>query len=103
KHQTSNIKHHTANPRFTLPRPQPLPPLSRQPTSRAAIGATMAQATLSQEDLKALEQARQRLYQLSNNIASLKGDVLRSSPLPQWSVGTCGLTHLPCVSPMLMR
>jgi mediator of RNA polymerase II transcription subunit 8 len=52
----------------------------------------MAQATLSQEDLKALEQARQRLYQLSNNIASLKGDVLRSSPLPQWSVGTCSLT-----------
>ncbi|PMD29446.1 hypothetical protein L207DRAFT_445411 [Hyaloscypha variabilis F] len=45
----------------------------------------MAQPSLTQEDLKALEQARQRLYQLSNNIASLKSDVLRSNPLPQWS------------------
>jgi mediator of RNA polymerase II transcription subunit 8 len=44
----------------------------------------MAQATLGHEDIKALEQTRQRLYQLSNNIASLKGDVLRSNPLPQW-------------------
>jgi mediator of RNA polymerase II transcription subunit 8 len=53
----------------------------------------MAQAMLSQEDLKVLEQARQRLYQLTNNIASLKGDVLRSNPLPQWCVGTCSLNH----------
>jgi mediator of RNA polymerase II transcription subunit 8 len=52
----------------------------------------MAQATLSQEDIKTLEQTRQRLYQLSNNIASLKADVLRSNPLPQWYAGTCSLT-----------
>jgi len=55
----------------------------------------MAQPSLTQEDLKALEQARQRLYQLSNNIASLKSDVLRSNPLPQWYVGTCSLVSPP--------
>jgi len=38
-----------------------------------------------QEDLKALEQTRQRLYQLTNNIASLKNSILTQSPLPPWS------------------
>jgi len=52
--------------------------------SRNYISTTMAQTSLTQEDIKALEHTRQRLYQLSNNIASLKGDVLRSNPLPQW-------------------
>jgi Mediator of RNA polymerase II transcription complex subunit 8 len=61
----------------------------------------MAHVTLSQEDIKALEQTRQRLYQLSNNIASLKGDVLRSNPLPQWHVGTCRLNFLPPLTLML--
>lgn len=40
-------------------------------------------ADLRQEDLKALEQTRQRLFQLTNNIASLKNDVLTANPLPQ--------------------
>lgn len=44
----------------------------------------MAQAALGTEDLKALEQTRQRLYQLKSNIISLQTDVLRSNPLPQW-------------------
>ncbi|KAF4630437.1 hypothetical protein G7Y89_g7700 [Cudoniella acicularis] len=44
----------------------------------------MAQVGLGQEDLKALEQTRQRLYQLKNNIASLKGNILQSNPLPPW-------------------
>ncbi|KAH8650643.1 mediator complex, subunit Med8 [Tricladium varicosporioides] len=44
----------------------------------------MAQAGLSQEDLKALEQTRQRLYQLRNNILSLKASMLQSNPLPPW-------------------
>lgn len=52
----------------------------------------MAQATLSQEDLKALDRTRQGLFILSNNIASLKSDILRSNPLPQWCVGTRSLT-----------
>src|SRR5215469_662078 len=45
----------------------------------------MAQVHLNQEDIKALEQTRQRLFQLTNNIQSLKQDVIRSNPLPQWS------------------
>ncbi|KAI9743650.1 MAG: mediator of RNA polymerase II transcription subunit 8 [Claussenomyces sp. TS43310] len=39
---------------------------------------------LRQEDLRALEQLRQRLVQLSQSIGSLKADVLRTSPMPQW-------------------
>ncbi|TVY47484.1 Mediator of RNA polymerase II transcription subunit [Lachnellula occidentalis] len=45
----------------------------------------MAQAALGSDDLKALEQTRQRLYQLKSNIISLQTDVMRSNPLPQWS------------------
>ncbi|CZT12237.1 related to Mediator of RNA polymerase II transcription subunit 8 [Rhynchosporium agropyri] len=44
----------------------------------------MAQPSLNQEDIKVLEQVRQRVFQLTNNIASLKSDVLRSNPLPPW-------------------
>jgi len=55
----------------------------------------MAQAALSQEDLKALDKIRQQLFQLSNNVASLKADVLRTNPLPQWYVGICSLNHSP--------
>jgi mediator of RNA polymerase II transcription subunit 8, fungi type len=43
---------------------------------------TMAQ--LRQEDLRALEQTRQRLYQLSQSIGSLKADVMRTSPMLAW-------------------
>jgi len=46
----------------------------------------MAQAALAPDDLKALEQTRQRLYQLKSNIISLQTDVMRSNPLPQWYV-----------------
>jgi hypothetical protein len=46
----------------------------------------MAETYLRQEDLKALDQTRQRLFQLASNIGSLKADVQQSNPLPQWSV-----------------
>ena len=46
----------------------------------------MAQSTLNQEDVKVLDSLRQRISQLTNNIASLKSDVLRSNPLPPWYV-----------------
>ncbi|KAG4435004.1 hypothetical protein IFR05_009529 [Cadophora sp. M221] len=45
----------------------------------------MAQPALNQEDVKVLEQVRQRVSQLTNNIASLKSDVIRSNPLPPWN------------------
>ncbi|RKF63277.1 Mediator of RNA polymerase II transcription subunit 8 [Golovinomyces cichoracearum] len=45
-----------------------------------------AQPSLTLEELKYLEQTRQRLHQLTNNIASLKQDVIQNSPLPNWSV-----------------
>lgn len=37
---------------------------------------------LSQEELKAVELTRQRLFQLSNSIGSLKSDVFNAFPLP---------------------
>ncbi|KAH6657291.1 choline sulfatase [Truncatella angustata] len=43
---------------------------------------TMASLNISQEELKAVEQTRQRLFQLSNSIGSLKTDVFNSNPLP---------------------
>jgi mediator of RNA polymerase II transcription subunit 8 len=49
----------------------------------------MAQTYLSQEEMKALEQTRRGLSALANNIASLKQDLLRSNPLPQWSAAPC--------------
>lgn len=42
----------------------------------------MASLNLTQEELKAVEQSRQRLSQLSHSIGSLKHDVLTSNPLP---------------------
>ncbi|KAK8034939.1 RNA polymerase II mediator complex component Med8 [Apiospora rasikravindrae] len=42
----------------------------------------MASLNISPEELKAVEQTRQRLFQLSNSIGSLKHDVLTSHPLP---------------------
>ncbi|RYP60009.1 hypothetical protein DL770_010093 [Monosporascus sp. CRB-9-2] len=42
----------------------------------------MASLNLSQEELKAVEQSRQRLIQLSDSIGSLKASVYNSNPLP---------------------
>ncbi|RKF58514.1 Mediator of RNA polymerase II transcription subunit 8 [Erysiphe neolycopersici] len=44
----------------------------------------MAQIAITADDLKCLEQTRQRLQQLTNNIASLKQDVLQNQLLPNW-------------------
>jgi mediator of RNA polymerase II transcription subunit 8 len=46
----------------------------------------MAAPSLQQDDLKTLDQTRQRLYQLANNIASLKSDIQQGNPLPPWYV-----------------
>ncbi|KAK8031796.1 mediator of RNA polymerase II transcription subunit 8 [Apiospora arundinis] len=47
-----------------------------------ALGHIMASLNISPEELKAVEQTRQRLFQLSNSIGSLKHDVINSNPLP---------------------
>lgn len=44
----------------------------------------MAHAAPTGDDLRALEQMRQRLLQITSSIASLKNDVLQSAPLPPW-------------------
>ncbi|KAI8624773.1 choline sulfatase [Xylariaceae sp. FL1651] len=44
--------------------------------------SAMTSLGLSQEELKAVEQTRQRLSQLSSSINSLKNDVFTSNPLP---------------------
>lgn len=43
-----------------------------------------AMSQLRPEDLRALEQTRQRLYQLTQSIGSLKQDVQRTTPMPAW-------------------
>ncbi|KAL3425908.1 RNA polymerase ii mediator complex component [Phlyctema vagabunda] len=45
----------------------------------------MANPSLRQEDIKTLEQMRQKLFTLTNNLGSLKNDVARSNPLPDWA------------------
>jgi hypothetical protein len=37
---------------------------------------------MRQEDVAALEKTRQRLFQLTQSVGSLKQEVLRTSPLP---------------------
>ena len=46
----------------------------------------MASPFLRQEDLKVLDQTRQRLFQLASNLSSLKTDVEQGAPLPPWFV-----------------
>lgn len=43
-------------------------------------------STLSQQEIKTLEQTRQRLFQLSNSLASLQHNILQADPLPSWYV-----------------
>lgn len=40
--------------------------------------------TLTQSEIKVLEQTRQRLSQLTNSLNSLKQNLLQSDPLPPW-------------------
>ncbi|KAI9682090.1 MAG: mediator of RNA polymerase II transcription subunit 8 [Caeruleum heppii] len=42
-------------------------------------------SALSQADLKALEQTRQRLVQLLNSLGSLQQNLIHSDPLPSWA------------------
>jgi len=48
----------------------------------------MANPYISPADLKVIDNARQRLFQLSSNIESLKRDVFLGNPLPQWRVAS---------------
>ena len=56
----------------------------------------MADVYLRQEDLKALDQARQKLSQLASNIGALKKDILEGHPLPEWWVDS---SQSPCYRP----
>ena len=42
--------------------------------------------SLNQDDVKALEQTRQRLAQLTSGLTSLQQHILQSDPLPPWFV-----------------
>ncbi|KAL9116719.1 MAG: hypothetical protein Q9187_006754 [Circinaria calcarea] len=59
-------------------------------------------ATLSPPDIKALEQTRQRLSQLTNSLASLQRAITATDPLPPWpslqSLATIIAQHLTSVS-----
>lgn len=41
-------------------------------------------ASLNQDQIKILEQSRQRLVQLTRSLASLIGSLNQSDPLPSW-------------------
>lgn len=43
-------------------------------------------ATLNQDQIKVLEQTRQRLVQLTHSLGSLVGSLNQSDPLPSWYV-----------------
>lgn len=40
--------------------------------------------TTSQNDIKALDQTRQRIFQLSNALSSLRRELEANDPLPTW-------------------
>jgi hypothetical protein len=44
----------------------------------------MADFYLRPEDLKVLDQARQKLYQLASNIGGVEKDIMQNHPLPTW-------------------
>jgi mediator of RNA polymerase II transcription subunit 8 len=44
----------------------------------------MSAATLGPQDIKALEQTRQRLSQLMHSLSSLQNTIYQSDPLPPW-------------------
>jgi hypothetical protein len=46
----------------------------------------MNSLSLSPNDLKVLDQARQRLSQLTKTLQSLQAQVLSADPLPPWRV-----------------
>jgi Mediator of RNA polymerase II transcription complex subunit 8 len=43
-------------------------------------------ASLSQDDIKALEQTRQRLLRLHTSLTALQQNVFEQQPLPSWFV-----------------
>lgn len=43
-------------------------------------------ATLNQDQIKVLEQTRQRLMQLTHSLGSLAASLNQSDPLPSWYV-----------------
>ena len=43
-------------------------------------------ATLSQDDIKALEQTRLRLLPLYQSLTALQQNIVEQQPLPSWSV-----------------
>jgi mediator of RNA polymerase II transcription subunit 8 len=57
---------------------------------------------LQQEDLKTLDQTRQRLSQLANNIASLKSDIQQGSPLPPWYLSSQHPSPRLCLSSIIL-
>lgn len=56
----------------------------------------MASLNISQDELKALEQTRQRLQQVSDSIGTLKNDVFNSNPLPNLYVAPLHMDSLVC-------
>ena len=53
--------------------------------------------SLSPEDIKLLEQTRQRLSQLSNSLSSLQQQLLNSDPLPPWYARPFAQLRISCL------
>lgn len=58
-------------------------------------------ASLNQADLRALEQTRQRLFQLTNSLASLQRNIQLGDPLPPWYDATNHEMNFPLMTKFL--
>lgn len=76
------VKNFSWDPSWLVTCDIPLPSRSLDPQSYPLFPGAMA--ALSQQEIKTLEQTRQRLFQLSNSLASLQHNILQSDPLPSW-------------------
>jgi hypothetical protein len=62
------------------------PPSSDRPAQLHVTSQSMMAASLNENQIKVLEQTRQRLVQLTHSLGSLAGSLQHSDPLPSWLV-----------------
>jgi hypothetical protein len=79
--QAAGGDHKTPN---TLPRTTPKEIRRNKVVTMAQPQSLFAQGTLPEENVRALDQLRQRLQQMSLSLTMLKTDLTRTESLPTW-------------------
>lgn len=74
-------------------------PANLHPPSSSTMISLSNDTSLSKDDLRVLEQARQRLYQLTDSLNSLNRDVHNAHPLPSWYFNPFPLPPCPQIFP----